>query len=130
MNKISKVVALLGVILLIAGAGFHLTALGFIKEEALKIENPFLANVLMPVWVFPSAHWLIFGLIGGIAALMPSRATRAVLFLIAVALAVDASLTFAALGPFAGAIILGIASLCFALAAHTQRHFKTSQKMA
>ena len=130
MNKVSIVIAWIGSALLFIGAGFHLTALGIIREEATKIDNAFLASALEPVWTFSSIHWMAFGVIAGIAALKPSSQSRIFLAVIGLALAVDAVLAFTAIGPFAGAIILGTAGLCFGVAALIQRPTKTLQKMA
>lgn len=114
MKNLSKIPAYLGAIILILVSGFHLTGLGMAKETASTTENPFMKAALEPIWAMPSVHWLVFAVIVVVMNRKPSRHTRMIILLIAVAVIVDAVLIGMKLGPFIGAILLAVSGILIA----------------
>ena len=110
-----KAPALVGSLILALGAGLHFTGLPLVQKEALGIESPFLKAVIEPVWLFPVIHWAAFALIALLVTVRPSQNSRLILFLIALSVIIDATLTSMKLGPFIGAIMLGLAGVLFLL---------------
>ncbi len=118
MSWLRKAPAWAGSVILLLGAGYHLSALPFAREQAAAgIESAFLRAVSDPLWIMPSAHWAVFAVVAVLAILSPSGLSRWILLLISAAVLADAAMIAAKLGPFIGAIMLGLASALIGLSA-------------
>lgn len=104
-----KIPATTGSIILLLGGAFHLTGLPLVMREASSIENGFLRALIEPLWLFPAIHWAVFAILALSVTIKPSHHTRFVLFVVAATVIADAALTAMKLGPFIGALMLGLA---------------------
>lgn len=108
-NAISKIAALLGSAMLLATAAFHFSGREAIGDAVAKAAiGGMLADVIEPLWLFPSIHWSGLALLAALVAFTPNA--RLTLMAIALLVAIDAATLLAYLGPFIGEAMLGAAA--------------------
>ena len=113
----AKVSALIGALLLLATAGFHLTGLPIGQQAVGEVSSSFFAAAIVPLWLIPSVHWFILSLLSVLAGRHPSAFSRYFLIGTAILLTVDAVLMFVHIGPFPGELMLVASALFYANAA-------------
>jgi len=56
-----KITAILGGLILIVGASYHMTGLDGAKAAVANIESDFFKKTLPVMWTLPSVHWAFIG---------------------------------------------------------------------
>jgi len=56
-----KITAILGALILFAGAAFHMTALPQLKTALGALEPGFFQDGLPAMWILPAVHWIFIG---------------------------------------------------------------------
>jgi len=106
-----KITAILGALILIGGAAFHMSALPAVKDAIVPVEREFFKGAFTGMWVLPSMHWLFIAFLSIGLARYKSNACAAILMAFGCWILVDALITFMNVGPFMGAYMLGLAGL-------------------
>lgn len=122
----AKISTLIGALLLLATAGFHLTGLPIAQQGAQEVSSQFFASAIEPLWLIPSVHWSILSLLSVLAAWHPSAFSGYFLIGTAALLTIDAILMFLNIGPFPGELMLVASALLYANAAR-QIHKQKAQ---
>ena len=104
----ARILGWIGAGVLVLTAGLHATGLPLAVAGAQEVAEPFFAKLLAPLWLFASGHWLAFGCVAAVLAGQPDGRARIVLGVLGLSLLVDAGLLAQAVGPFVGAICLGL----------------------
>jgi len=105
-----------GSILLGATAAFHGSGYASVMKTASASDiDPQLKLILVPLWIFPTAHWIFIAIIALLAAFAP--AGRIILALCGAVIAADAAILYLNLGPFIGEAMLAASALLFVVAA-------------
>jgi len=110
-KPVIKITAILGALILLAGAAFHMTAMSQLKQVVGSIESGFYRNALPGMWMMPAVHWLFIAFLSIGLARYKSNACAAILMAFGCWILVDALITFMNVGPFMGAYMLGLAGL-------------------
>ena len=97
-----KITALLGGLVLIAGAAFHMTGLAGAKAAVSGIESEFFKMTLPVMWTIPSVHWAFVGFLSLGLAQYKSKACAAILIAFGIMMLLDALVTFVSAGLFLG----------------------------
>jgi len=106
-----KITAIIGAIILLAGAVFHLSALLDVKTSLIEVEPAFFKNALGGMWVMPALHWIFIACLSVGLSWYKSRACAAILMGFGIWVIVDALVTYMYVGPFMGAYMLALAGL-------------------
>ena len=104
-----KVTAILGAVILLAGAAFHMSALAGVKAAVAGVEPAFYKNALPGMWVMPAVHWLLIAFLSVGLSRYKSNACAAILMAFGVWVLLDAAITFVHLGAFLGVYMLALA---------------------
>jgi len=104
-----KITAILGAVILLAGAAFHMSALAGVKAAVAGVEPAFYKNALPGMWVMPAVHWLLIAFLSVGLSRYKSNACAAILMAFGVLIIVDGIVTFLHVGPFIGANLLCLA---------------------
>ena len=104
-----KITAILGAVILLAGAAFHMSALAGVKAAVAGVEPAFYKNALPGMWVMPAVHWLLIGFLSVGLSRYKSNACAAILMAFGVWVLLDAAITFVHLGAFLGVYMLALA---------------------
>lgn len=105
----TKITAILGALILLAGAGFHLTGLMPVKGAVADVEPEFYKHALIGMWVMPAVHWIFIACLSVGLSRYRSKACAAILMAFGVWVLVDAVITFLHVGAFMGVYMLGLA---------------------
>ena len=119
--SVPKITGILGGVAFIATSVFHGINLPLATAAATTAEHSFMQNALEALWLFPSVHWLLFGVAVIWAVWRPNSATRFILILATLAGLADATLIYSHVGVFIGGIFLTIAGALSAIAALTMK---------
>jgi len=106
-----KITAILGALILLITAVFHMTALRQLGGAVAVIDSEFYRSALPGMWMMPSVHWLFIAFLSIGLARYKSNACAAILMAFGALILVDALITFLHVGPFIGAYMLGLAGL-------------------
>ena len=106
-----KITAILGALILFAGALFHMTALPGVKAFVAGGSPTFFEKTLPAMWMMPAIHWIFIAFASVGLARYRSRSCAAILMGFGLWVLVDALMTFMAVGPFIGAFMLALAGL-------------------
>ena len=104
-----KITAILGAVILLAGAAFHMSALAGVKAAVAGVEPAFYKNALPGMWVMPAVHWLLIAFLSVGLSRYKSNACAAILMAFGVWVLLDAAITFVHLGAFLGVYMLALA---------------------
>ena len=104
-----KVTAILGAVILLAGAAFHMSALAGVKAAVAGVEPAFYKNALVGMWIMPAMHWLLIAFLSVGLSRYKSNACAAILMAFGVWVFLDAAITFVHLGAFLGVYMLALA---------------------
>ena len=116
MNRSSQYLVFLGLFLIIVMAAFHLSGISYITGlmNASNAED-FLKSIFGVLFVHPSLHLILLGVLGGIAITLQDQAWK-ILFFIGGCLTLDSIVAFY-LGAIPPGILLLIAGAIFAFVA-------------
>ena len=104
-----KITSILGALILLAGAAFHMTALSPLKGALGALEPGFFQNGLPAMWILPAVHWIFIAFMAIGLSRYKSKACAAVLMGFGLLILVDALVTFMHVGPFLGVYMLALA---------------------
>ena len=114
-SRMSKVLNVIGCILLLVMAIFHGSGYSFIKETIdASNSEAFLKEIVPTLFVHPSIHLIGLAAVG-VLAIYISEGKRKILLLLSLLVGLDALLAFN-LGGILPGILLLAAALCFAVA--------------
>jgi hypothetical protein len=117
MNHASKILCIIGCILLLATAVYHGTHYSGVSAAISESNHPALLKAALPaMWLQFSIHLVVIAALGLFAS-FSSHGSRSLVSLLAVAVAVDAALILYFVGFFVGVALLAAAAVCFALSA-------------
>jgi len=106
-----KITAILGALILLAGAAFHMTAMPQLKAALGALSPGFFQDGLPAMWLLPSIHWIFIAFLSiGLSRYM-SNSCAVILMAFGCWILVDALITFMHVGPFVGVYMLGLAGL-------------------
>lgn len=108
-KPIIKITAILGGLILFAGAVFHFTGTGLVKGAVAGVESDFLRHALPAMWVMVSVHWIFIACLSIGLSWYRSRACAAMLMGLGLWLLVDALFVFLHVGGFIGGYMLLLA---------------------
>lgn len=106
-----KITAIVGALILLATAYFHMTAMPQLKGLVTAIDSDFYRKGLPAMWMLPSVHWLFIACLSVGLSRYQSKACAAVLMAFGVWVLVDALITALHIGPFIGVYMLAAAGL-------------------
>jgi len=106
-----KISAILGALILLATAGFHLTAVPPLRDVLAGIEPEFFKKGLAGMWILPAAHWIFIACLSVGLSRYRSRACAAILMAFGVWVLIDALIILIHVGLFMGVYMLGAAGL-------------------
>lgn len=106
-----KITAILGALILLVTAGFHMTALPELKTVLAGLEPGFFQTGLLATWILPSVHWLFIAFLSVGLSRYKSNSCAAILMAFGCWVLIDAAMTFAHVGSFIGVYMLGLAGL-------------------
>jgi len=108
-----KITAILGSLILFAGALFHLSGTGHVMASINRIAPEvlpvFFNEALAGVWVMPALHWIFIAFLSIGLSRYKSNACAAILMAFGCWIIIDGIVTFMHVGPFLGAFMLGLA---------------------
>ena len=104
-----RITAILGALILLAGAAFHMTGLGPVKGAVSGVEPDFYQNALLGMWVMPAVHWLFIAFLSIGLSRYKSNSCAAILMAFGVWILLDGAITFFHVGPFLGVYMLALA---------------------
>ena len=104
-----KITAILGAVILLAGAAFHMSALAGVKAAVSGVEPAFYKNALVGMWIMPAMHWLLIAFLSVGLSRYKSNACATILMAFGVWVLLDAAITFAHVGAFLGVYMLALA---------------------
>ncbi len=107
----TRITAILGALILIITAVFHISAMPAVKTVTAAVEPAFYKSGLIGMWILPAVHWLFIacGSVG--LSRYRSRSCAAILMSFGVWVIVDSLITFMHVGAFVGVYMLGLAGL-------------------
>jgi len=106
-----KISAILGALILLAGAAFHMTAMPEIQALLAGVQVGFFQKALAGMWIMPAAHWIFIACLSIGLSRYKSKACAAILMAFGVWVLIDAFITFMHVGPFLGVYMLAVAGL-------------------
>ncbi len=106
-----KITAILGALILLAGAAFHMSALTGVKAALTGVEPAFFKKALPGMWIMPAVHWLLIAFLSVGLSRYKSNACAAILMAFGVWVLLDAVVTFVHVGVFLGVYMLGLGGL-------------------
>ena len=106
-----KITAMLGGLILIAGASYHMTGLAGAKAAVSGIDSAFFKKTLPVMWAVPSVHWAFIGFLSFGLSRYKSKACAAILIAFGLMILLDALVTFLLAGMFLGVYIMSAAGL-------------------
>jgi len=123
MNRSSQYLVFLGLFLITVMAAFHLSGIQYVTSQ-MNASNAkdFRKSIFGVLFVHPTLHLILLGILGGIALSLKAQAWK-ILYFIAGSLAIDGVVAFY-LGAIPPGILLWVAASLFALAGFTNK--KTS----
>jgi len=107
-----KLTAIIGAIILILGAVFHMSALPQVRGAVSGVEPVFFKKALTAMWVMPSAHWIFIAFLSLGLSRYRSNACAAILIAFGAWMFMDALISFVTVGLFIGVYIMAAAGLC------------------
>jgi len=106
-----KITAILGALILLGGAAFHMTAMGQVKAALVDVEPAFFKEGLSGMWMMPAMHWLFIAFLSIGLSRYKSNSCAAILMAFGCWVLIDAAITFAHVGGFIGVYMLAFAGL-------------------
>ena len=106
-----KITAILGALILLAGALFHMTALPQLETSIAEVEPDFFKHALGGMWMMPALHWIFIAFLSIGLSRYKSNACAAILMAFGCWIIIDGIVTFMHVGPFLGAYMLGLAGV-------------------
>jgi len=106
-----KITAILGGLILIVGASYHMTGLDGAKAAVANIESDFFKKTLPVMWTLPSVHWAFIGFLSIGMSRYKSKACAAILIAFGLMILLDGFITFLSAGLFLGVYIMSAAGL-------------------
>lgn len=106
MSRISKGLRYSGAVLLTLATAFH--SYSYLSARAIANAEdaaPFVAYFFEPVWLMPSITWL------GLAVMIFLTPPKRIGIIIGAILSIQAVMMFAFMGPFPGAIVIGLSGV-------------------
>ncbi len=107
----TRITAILGALILLLTAGFHLSALPEVISSTAGVKSDFFRHALPSIWMTPAAHWIFMAFLSFGLSRYRSRSCAAILMAFGVLLLVDALMTLLHVGAFAGVYMLAAAGL-------------------
>jgi hypothetical protein len=114
-KRTAQVLAILGSVILFAGAALHSVLGSRVVFAALDASNgpPDIVHGLKAVWLIVAWHWTVIGIVAIAAAFSQLRIRRAVVLLCGIVLLADGAGMYAALGIFIGNAMIFAAAIAF-----------------
>ena len=106
-----KIMAIIGALILLLGAVFHLSAMGRLIEAVSGVTLDF-RRAIYGVWAIPSVHWIYIACLSIGLSRYKSKACAIVLMAFGVMLLSDAFITFLHVGAVIGVYIMAAAGAC------------------
>jgi len=106
-----KITSILGGLILIAGAAFHMTGLDGGRAAIANIDSEFFKKTLPVTWILPSVHWAFIGFLSIGLSFYKSKACAAILIAFGLMILLDAFVSFLTAGPFLGVYIMSAAGI-------------------
>lgn len=110
-----KITAILGALILLAGALFHFSAMAHVKASLGRVSpeamDVFFNQALAGMWMMPAVHWIFIAFLSIGLSRYKSNSCAAILMAFGCWVLVDALITFMHVGAFAGVYMLGLAGL-------------------
>ena len=104
-----KITAILGSLILLAGAAFHLSAMAQLKTVMAGLEPGFFREALPGMWKMPALHWIFIAFLSMGLSRYKSNSCAAILMAFGCWIIVDGLITFMYVGPFLGVYMLALA---------------------
>ena len=108
-----KITAILGSLILFAGALFHLSGTGqlqaYLNQIAPDVMPVFFNEALTGMWMMPALHWIFIAFLSIGLSRYKSNSCAAILMAFGCWIITDGIVTFIHVGPFLGAFMLGLA---------------------
>ena len=101
-----KLCAIFAAVILLATAGFHMTAMPELKAALAEFEPVFFKNGLPAMWILPAVHWVFIACLSVGLSRYKSRACAAILMAFGLWVLIDALIAFLHVGPFMGVYML------------------------
>ena len=117
MTRTSKILCVVGCVLLLVTALFHGTGYAAVSNAVSESNHPAMLKAALPgMWLHFSIHLVVLVALGLFAS-FSAHGSRSLIALLAVAVAADAALVLYFVGFFAGVALLVAAAVCFAVSA-------------
>ena len=109
-QAITKITAIIGALILLLGAAFHLSALPQVRDALAGGDMAgFFRSALAGMWMLPALHWIFIASLSVGLSRYKSNSCAAILMAFGVLIIVDGVVTFLHVGPFMGAYMLCLA---------------------
>jgi len=120
MTRSSRMLTIIGIVMLVIMAGFHGSGFWYVRKSIQSSDaSDFLKNIVPALFAHPSFHLLALAAFGVLALFQPQNA-RPILYLVSLLVLGDAMLGFALGGLGPGLLLVGAAT-CFGLAGFRQK---------
>lgn len=106
-----RITAILGALILLITAGFHMSAMPELKAALGALDAGFFQKGLPAMWILPAVHWLFIAFLSIGLSRYKSNSCAAILMAFGAWVLVDALINFAHVGAFIGVYMLGLAGL-------------------
>lgn len=104
-----KITAIVGALILLGTAGFHMTAMPQLRASIAPIDSGFYQKGIPAMWVIPAAHWIFIAFLSIGLSHYKSKACAAILMAFGFWVLIDALIIFTYAGPFIGIYMLALA---------------------
>ena len=106
-----RITAILGALILLITAGFHMSAMPELKAVLGALDAGFFQKGLPAMWILPAVHWLFIAFLSIGLSRYKSNSCAVILMAFGAWVLVDALINFTHVGAFIGVYMLGLAGL-------------------
>ena len=124
-DKTIRFLAIIAALILLATAGFHMTAMTDLRTALGQMDPGFYRNGLPAMWTLPALHWVLIACLSVGLSRYNSQGCAAVLIAFGLWVLLDAAIAAAHVGLFIGVYMLSAAGICLLIAGFKLR--KTSR---